>query len=152
MKNVLKVKHDIRVIEMDKTFAKNSVIVGSREYSMLQDCRRDYPEYTVRRKEIRKNIKKESYKGLTYAYMEDYISLHDDKDGSIKKEYDELRLIADCHSKRYPTIKNWFLDKFPEIKEFGMAKVEEKAAEETTAPEAKIFTLPMEEKEVKIGA
>ncbi len=126
MKNILKVKHDIRVIEMDKTFAKNSTIVGSREYNMLQACRRDYPEYTVRRKEIRKNSKKESYKGLTYTYMEEYIALHDDKEQSIKREYDELRLIADCHSKRYPAIKNWFFAKFPEIKEFGMEKREVK--------------------------
>ena len=37
-------------------------------------------------------------------------------------------LISKCHSnaKRYPVIKNWFLEKYPEVKEFGMKKPEEK--------------------------
>lgn len=129
MKNVLKVKHTERVIEMDKTFAKKSTIVGSREYSLLQECRRDYPDYNVCRKEIRKNKKKESYKGLTYAYMEEYIALHDDQEHTIKKRYDELRLIAECHSKRYPRIKKWFLEQYPEIKAFGVEKCEESEGE-----------------------
>lgn len=31
----------------------------------------------------------------------------------IFREYEEMRLIAQCHSKtfRYPTIKAWFLEK-----------------------------------------
>ena len=160
MKNVLRVKHDERVIEMDKTFAKNSAIVGSREYNMLQAARRDYPEYTVRRKEIRKNKNKESYKGLTYAYMEEYISLHDDEEGTIMKEYNEERLISGCHSVRYPAIKNWFLDKFPEVKQFGMAKAseneapaQENAEAEAPAKLAEIMSIhAQEEKEMDIGA
>ena len=36
-------------------------------------------------------------------------------------KYEELRLIAQCHSKarRYPAIKSWFLETYPEIVKFG---------------------------------
>ena len=46
--------------------------------------------------------------------MERYILLHDKAD-ERKKEFDELRLIAECHSKRYPVIKQWFLQQYPEM-------------------------------------
>ena len=56
--------------------------------------------------------------------MEDYIMTH----GSAKeinanlKEFYEKRLIAECHGKafRYPAIKRWFLEKYPEIVDHGM--------------------------------
>ena len=63
--------------------------------------------------------------------MENYIESHDDDKKTIMKEYKEMRLISDCHSVRYPVVKNWFLDKYPKIKQFGMPKPEE----ETVAAE-----------------
>ena len=40
-------------------------------------------------------------------------------------EFDELLLISQCHSKgrRYPVIKNWFLDNYPEVRDFGMVEI-----------------------------
>ena len=40
------------------------------------------------------------------------------------REYQEKRIIAECHGKafRYPVIKSWFLDKYPEIADFGIAE------------------------------
>ena len=48
-----------------------------------------------------------------------------------------MKLISQCHSKgfRYPVIKSWFLERFPEIKEFG---VEEDAGNQEAATEAAI--------------
>ena len=72
---------------------------------------------------IKTNDNKNTYKGLTYEYMEEYIMTHGDTDTSLAnlKEYSELRLISECHSKpfRYPVIKSWFLNKFPEIVNYG---------------------------------
>ena len=48
------------------------------------------------------------------------LHLHHDQDGTIKKVYDELRLIGACHKVSYPTIKKWFLETYPEIVEFGI--------------------------------
>ena len=66
------------------------------------------------------------YRGLTYEYMERYIATHN---VDMMKVFDELRLISECHSVRYPTIKNWFLETFPEVAQFGVAEVEETKVE-----------------------
>ena len=125
MKNTLKINHAERTITMDRTFAKNAENTMSAEYSHLQSVRRDYPTYTVVRRQIKKNPNKECYKGLTYEYMENYIITHEEDENRalVLKEFAEMRLISECHSKahRYPVIKNWFLNKYPEIANFGMA-------------------------------
>ena len=56
---------------------------------------------------------------------------------AVLAEYNELRLISECHkrSRRYPTIKKWFLDKYPQIAEFGMEK-----EESVEAPKMEVIT------------
>ena len=134
MKNTLKLNHEKGQIVMDRTFAKKAENTMSAEYAHLQSVRRDYPNYTVIRREIKKNPDKECWKGLTYAYMKNYIIGHegDDTRDLVLNEFAEKCLIAECHSKchRYPVIKKWFLAKYPEIAEFGMSTP---AAEEETA-------------------
>ena len=125
MKNVLKVDFQKKTIIMDRTFAKNCADTRSEEYAHLQRVRADYPTFTVSTRSCKPNPEKESYKGLTYEYMENYITTHEEGENRvlILKEFAEMRLISECHSKahRYPVIKNWFLNKYPEIANFGMA-------------------------------
>ena len=124
MKNTLKINHAERTITMDRTFAKNAENTRSEEYAHLQSVRRDYPTYSVIRRQIKKNPNKECYKGLTYEYMEDYIITHEVGENRVQvlKEFAEMRLISECHSKahRYPVIKKWFLTKYSEIANFGI--------------------------------
>ena len=70
MKNVLKVDSVNKCLVMDRTFAKEAETVGSEAYMLLQNARRDYPTYTVVRRQIKRNSAKECYRGLTYEYME----------------------------------------------------------------------------------
>ena len=53
-------------------------------------------------------------------------------------DFEELILISQCHAKgkRYPAIKNWFLNTYPAIKEFGMPK-EQNNKNENVANEQK---------------
>lgn len=143
MKNTLKINHAERTITMDRTFAKNAENTMSAEYSHLQSVRRDYPTYTVVRRQIKKNPNKECYKGLTYEYMENYITTHEEGENRVLvlKEFAEMRLISECHSKahRYPVIKNWFLNKYPEIANFGMAA--------PAAENSKVVDLPQQAEE-----
>ena len=112
MTNYAKIDRTNKRIIMDRTFAKNAEIVGSEEYKILQACRRDYPTYTVVRREIRRNPNQEHFKGLTYNYMESYILTHESRDTvkAVLEEFNEMLLISKAHSKafRYPTIKSWF--------------------------------------------
>ena len=122
-KSKMKVLHEDSVIEMNKTFAKMVENPFSEEYAFLQKIRRDYPEYKVTIREIKKNPNKETYAGLTYQYMKDYIILHTapEDEAEAMAEFNELVLISKCHSKalRYPAIKKWFLPKYPQVAEFG---------------------------------
>ena len=154
MKNTLKLNHAKREIVMDRTFAKFAENTMSAEYAHLQQVRKDYPTYTVTKRQIKRNDNKESYKGLTYEYMETYILSHGTSETRIAnlREFTEMRLIAECHSKafRYPVIKAWFLEMYPEVKNFGM-KVEAIAEEETEIQD-NIVEIPAQEQKEDIPA
>ena len=154
MKNVIRVDFENQRIIMDRTFAKNAENTMSAEYAHLQSVRRDYPAYTVVRRKIKTNPNKECYKGLTYDYMENYISIHEKGENRdlVLADFTEMRLIAECHSKckRYSTIKKWFLAKYPEVAKFGMPAAEENASETNEAPAAensKVVDLPQQPEE-----
>lgn len=124
MTNYLRVDKKNEQLVMDRAFEKNSNIVGSREYDLLQRAKQDYPSFVVVRKTIKKNSNKKTYSGLTYDYMRDYIASHETRENVIDvlNELEEMILISKCHSRafRYPVIKKWFLSMYPEIVTFGM--------------------------------
>ncbi len=124
MTNTLKINYTNHTIIMDRTFAKLAQDTRSDEYARLQAVRRDYPTFTVVQRSIRKNENKKTYLGLTYEYMEEYMMTHgpEEERRANLRRYAELREIAACHGRayRYPVIKSWFLDKYPEIVQFGI--------------------------------
>ena len=122
MKNTLKINHENKAIVMDRTFAKFAEDTRSEEYAHLQMVRKDYPSYKVELRKIKKNPQKNKYDGLTYQFMEDYIATHEPNGREIEvlAEFHDMIFISQCHSKayRYPTIKKWFLDRYPDVKNF----------------------------------
>lgn len=136
-KSKLMVKYAEGIIEMNTTFAKMMQNPLSDEYALLQRTRQDFPAFAVRTRQIKTNPKKDTYKGLTYEYMREYIILHTTAEGRTKAlaEFDEMILISKCHgqSLRYPTIKKWFLAQYPDVAKFGteVADQSEKTCEET---------------------
>lgn len=123
MKGTIRLDHIEKNIYISSAFAKASMKITSEEYKTLRQVMTQHPDYDVVKREIKKNPNKESYCGLTYFYMENYIASHDES-GEIKKTYDELRLRAQCHSIRYAHIKRWFLGVYPEINDFSGKKEE----------------------------
>ncbi len=141
--NTLKIFHKERKIVMDRTFAKKAENTMSEEYAHLQQVRRDYPKYMVTLKTIKKNHNKNTYRGLTYEYMYDYIATHkelsQEKKENLRRELDSMIRISKCQALkyRYPVIKKWFIDKFPEIKQFaetGVKIIEEERKELESTP------------------
>jgi len=129
MKNTLKINHENKAIVMDRTFAKFAEDTRSEEYAHLQQVRKDYPTYKVSLRKIKSSPNKERYAGLTYDYMRKYIMRYvKDMTERVETlhELEDMIFISECHSKskRYPTIKKWFLETFPKVKEFGLPKVE----------------------------
>ena len=112
------------IIEMNTTFAKMMQNPLSDEYALLQKTRMENPTFTIRRRQIKKNPNKDTYKGLTYSYMENYIRTHEEGENvqKVLDQFEELKLISQCHGKRYrySTIKKWFLAKYPDVAKFGL--------------------------------
>lgn len=139
-KSRLSVKYAKSVIEVNTIFAKMMENPRSDEYELLQKIKMENPGFTVSRRQIKSNPKKDTYKGLTYEYMEYYIGTHepDDQVDEVLAHFEELKLISQCHGKRlrYPTIKKWFLNRYPDVAQFGMEPVvaDEKPATQSAIP------------------
>ena len=128
-KSRLSVKYAKSVIEVNTIFAKMMENPRSDEYELLQKIKMENPGFTVSRRQIKSNPKKDTYKGLTYEYMKKYIKLHETKEEAEKviAYLEDQILISKCHSQRlrYPTIKKWFLAKYPEVAKFGIDETED---------------------------
>ncbi len=73
MTNALVINDKNGTIEMTKKFAAAAKFFGSQEYKKLQKARSHYPNYYVK---VRSAARKaDHFKGLTFNYMENYISL-----------------------------------------------------------------------------
>ena len=123
----MKINEKKNTIEITKTFAQKAARVGSPEYFELLEVRHNFPKFKV---VVNQTKSKDSFKGLTYAYMEKYIKAHDDKEGSNMAVFNELRGKGDdaegamADSMSYGEIKLWFLDTYPEIKNFHESRAD----------------------------
>jgi hypothetical protein len=120
-----------QVIEMTKAEAKAAGTYGTAEFEELANLRKEFPNFRIVTKASKS---KDNMKGLTFSYMEKYISAHDDEDGAIMSEFKMLRgldedgnesEIADAVS--YGELKMWFLSKYPEAERFEVSEILAKA-------------------------
>ena len=65
--------HEDKTITLTRKFAKLSSNPFSREGKQLTKVKKDYPDYEIVVREIKINTDKDTYEGLTYEYMRDYI-------------------------------------------------------------------------------
>ncbi|MGN0803837.1 MAG: hypothetical protein ACI4MS_00450 [Candidatus Coproplasma sp.] len=117
MKHHVKIDHVEKQIIMSSTFAKKQAFTNSPEFREIQALHESFPTYAIITRKIRTNPQKEAFLGLTFEYMETYISSHANAEAHLK-EFAELRELAKCHSVRYPNIKKWFLETYPEVRDF----------------------------------
>lgn len=120
MTTEIRINDKNKTIEVTKKFATAASRYGTREYEDLQNVRRDYPKYKVVTRSAGK--KKDSFKGLTYDYMEKYIREHDNADKTIMAEFNALRgknadgtNVEFADSVSYGTVKEWFLSQYKEL-------------------------------------
>ena len=124
MTSAIRINHFDKEILISKTFQKAAMNPTSNEYKDLAEIMGQHPDYKIAQRDIKKNPQKETYAGLTYEYMREYIILHStpEEEKEAVAEFDELILVSKCHSKakRYPLIKKWFLKKYSEADDFGI--------------------------------
>lgn len=155
-KSKLLVKYADGVIEMNTTFAKEMRNPLSEEYALLQRTRQDFPTFAVRTRQIKSNPHKDTYKGLTYEWMRNHIATHEPEEVVEEKlnAFDEMVYISKCHrgSLRYPTIKKWFLNEYPNVAKFGTIEISSEAQEEDKSGEANsqnVIPMPEAQPELK---
>ena len=111
-------------IEMSKNEAKAAGKMGTPEFEMLMQYRATYPTFEIAIKAAPK--RKSEFKGLTYKYMTAYIQAHDDEEKTIMAEFniliakekkDKVEGSEHLEAASYLDVKEWFLAKFPEIKQ-----------------------------------
>ena len=146
---------DIRIdrennrIVMTRKFAKLADDPHTREFRLLQEVMETYPTFNVVNHTIKKNPKKECYRGLTYDYMRDYIRNNEAEANveSALSELEHLIEISKCHSSgyRYPTIKKWFLEKYEDVAAFGKEVEKDTENEETEERKTVELSFPKEE-------
>ena len=128
MTNAIRIDHINENIFISESFSKAAMNPTSREYKDLKEVMTTHPNYKICKRSIKKNENKKTYSGLTYDYMRQYIILHSSEENEADAlcEFEEMVLISQCHSKnyRYPTIKKWFLAKYPEVADFGTIETE----------------------------
>ena len=115
-------------IAMTKKEMKAAGKYGSDEYTKLLNARHENPGFKIvsiesRTKTVRA-ARKETYRGLTYSYMEAYIAGHDDAEKHIMMEYSKRRCLNEDPAQNLPAplsyskMKKWFLEQYPEIAAF----------------------------------
>ena len=131
MTSAIRINHFDKEILISKSFEKAAHNPNSREYKELMEVMNTHPTYKLAQRAIKKNPQKQKYPNLTYEYMRDYIILTSTPEDELAAvaEFDNMILKSRCQSQsnRYPVIKRWFLNKYPEIKEFGMIALDDVA-------------------------
>lgn len=114
----------MKTIEMSKNEAKAAGKIGSEKFKELREYMAMYPGFEIQIKAPSK--RKIEFKGLDYKYMKTYIQKHDDEKQSIMAEFNTL-IAQDkkdgvegsehLEAASYLDVRDWFLAKFPEIKQ-----------------------------------
>ena len=83
----------------------------SPECKALMRMLSEHPSFHVAEKEINKKDGKQTYKGLTFQAMTDYIKTQANSEAEIRK-YEVVRHIAKIKGSEYALTKKWFLNAY----------------------------------------
>lgn len=106
-------------IVMSKSFATRAANIGSCEYRVLVEAKREFPDYVICIKSAPIHRAPSAASRLTYLDMEEYILSNADEDERrvLLEEFDTMKKFG------YFNAKKWFMERFPEIKDLGMCEV-----------------------------
>lgn len=132
----MKFNYTTNTIEITTTEAKLASKYGSDKFNELQTMKLAEPSFKI--EVVKPTAKKvDRFKGLTYAYMKEYIVAHDSESTIIKTFYDlcgldeEGNKMAFAAALSYGEVKQWFLTTYPEIENFAQATRVNQIMEET---------------------
>ncbi|MBQ5865604.1 MAG: hypothetical protein IIW56_02860 [Oscillospiraceae bacterium] len=107
-----------KIVGTEQNFKKSGNSTTA-QYASLMAAMELHPNYKL--SAIAPKVKKQSYKGLNFELMMDYVAI---KGNDVQKA--EFEAIVDSNA-NYPTIKSWFVENFKVG--FTVAKAEREIAE-----------------------
>lgn len=119
----MKINYKSKTIELTTSENKKSSKVGSDEYNVLLEVRKQNPgfEVVVIKRTVHRTARPmDRLKGLTFDYMTNYAQNHgSDKqkqelNEKLKRNKDGLTVKSESYAK----VRKWFLEQFPEIKSY----------------------------------
>ena len=102
------VNYKKNTLEITKAFEKKASAYGSEAYRELCEARKEFPNYRIVVKTTKSN---NSFKGMDYDFMKEYISKHE----ASEKHTEELNELID-KKLTYGEIKQWFVETYPIFK------------------------------------
>ena len=112
--NKINFNHATKEIIITKAFETEANDIGSTAYEELVRIKKDFPDYTIKRKEIAKKENKKSFKGLTIDEMRRFLSTVGEADVKL---FERVCEIAEGKQGKYAVIKKWFLNNYQEAYE-----------------------------------
>ena len=150
--NAINLNRKNNTIEVTKKFYEAASKYNSEEELLLREAQQNNPGFKV---VVATRKTKSTYKGLDYEFMTTYIKAHDDAEKSKMATFLEMRaltaeaIMMDVAPADYLSVKEWFLNEFPEIEAFHekrqqmLDNIEKKSAEKRLARQKKNFALLM---------
>lgn len=100
-----------KTITISKAFYKKASDPRTAEYRELRTAVIENADFRI----VFKTSDKKTYKGLNIAKMKAYIETQPNSEENLKS-LDRAIEVAETKGSKYPLIKKWFLEKFPNYK------------------------------------
>ena len=98
-------------IIITKKFGKAASQIGTPEFKVMQQLRKEFTGFSFVYKTIEKKENKKSYKGLSIDEMKRFVSTRTDEEIDM---FEKVLALASNKQGKYAIVKNWFLDNYKE--------------------------------------
>ena len=109
-------------IIITKKFGKAASQIGTPEFKVMQQLRKEFTGFSFVYKTIEKKENKKSYKGLSIDEMKRFISNRTDEEMEM---FNKVLALASNRQGKYAIVKTWLLDNYKEDYATEIEKIKE---------------------------
>ena len=117
-----------KTIELTKKFAKAAGVLNSPEYREMISIRKDFPDFEIAIREIKRKIGKRTYKNLTIEAMRAFVTEWEGEESEALTTFEKVIAVSKVQAGPYAYVKAWFIKNYKDKLEEYTPKDEEDAA------------------------
>ena len=129
-----KILFNTNTVIMNNKFAAAAAKYGTAENKLMKEIRTDFPGMAEVVVSGRERPSAKSNSRLTYANMEEYISVQDNAD-ELMAYFIMVQKESKKENSPYAYVRNWFVEQFPDYQECKVFKREKIISFADTAPQ-----------------